>query len=241
MQEALSQTWTDFLDANPDDLTSPEDMPDHAYMTGQQFEDWALEAFTRALPAESASAGVVEDEWRQKRVAEVIEEDGGCWRACSGCQESSDGYVSTKDYPYSRVFQCQPGGGCHECGGIGVLWEDGAFLSSYGDAFAASPVPPSVPEEVERLREAEALVAELQPLVDKAAGPNGWDWMFPLREVPVDGKPTIVSHRGGNLFRGYIATWEQSRLLIALANAAPRILAALTTPSSPANADGESA
>lgn len=47
----LPRVWTDFLDANPDDLTSPEDMPDHAYMTGQQFEDWALEAFDRAALA----------------------------------------------------------------------------------------------------------------------------------------------------------------------------------------------
>lgn len=85
----------------------------------------------------------------------------------------------------------------------------------------------------------EALVAELQPLVDKAAGPNGWDWMFPLREVPVDGKPTIVSHKGGNLFRGYIATWDQSRLLIALANAAPRILAALAPSRQPARAEAD--
>lgn len=69
---------------------------------------------------------------------------------------------------------------------------------------------------------------ELQRLVDAAASPNGWDWMFPLRVVPVDGKPTIVSHKGGNLFRGYIGTWKEADLLVALANAAPRILAALT-------------
>jgi len=73
----------------------------------------------------------------------------------------------------------------------------------------------------------EALVQELRPLVDAAAGPNGWDWMFPLRVQPVDGKPTIVSHKGGNLFRGYIGTWQEADLLVALANAAPRILEAL--------------
>lgn len=43
--EALRIAWTNFLDANPDDLTSPEDLPDHALMTGEQFEHWALEAF----------------------------------------------------------------------------------------------------------------------------------------------------------------------------------------------------
>lgn len=83
----------------------------------------------------------------RERIAEVVAEDGGCWRACSGCQEGEDGYVSAKDYPYSAIFQCQPGGGCHECGGIGVLWEDGAFLASYGAAL--SPSAPSLAEGVE--------------------------------------------------------------------------------------------
>ena len=69
-------------------------------------------------------------------VAETMEEDGGCWSACSGCQESEDGYVSTKYYPYSPIFKCQPGGGCRECGGIGVIWQDGAFLESYGAALS---------------------------------------------------------------------------------------------------------
>jgi hypothetical protein len=73
------------------------------------------------------------------RIAEVMDEDGGCWSPCSGCQEGVDGYVSTKDYPYSATFKCQPGGGCRECGGIGVLWQDGAFLASYGEALTQRP------------------------------------------------------------------------------------------------------
>lgn len=71
-----------------------------------------------------------------RRVAEVVNEDGGCWTACSGCQESDEGYVSEKYYPYSPIFRCQPGGGCSECGGIGVLWQDGTFLASYGEALS---------------------------------------------------------------------------------------------------------
>ena len=84
-------------------------------------------------------------------------------------------------------------------------------------AMAAQPSPAEV----------DALIAEIAPLVEKVASPNGWDWMFPIKVVPVDGKPTIASHKGGNLFRGYIATWGEADLLVALANAAPRILAAL--------------
>ena len=48
LREALGKAWTNFLDANPDDLNSPEDLPDHALMTGEQFEDWAMEAIASA-------------------------------------------------------------------------------------------------------------------------------------------------------------------------------------------------
>ncbi len=94
-------------------------------------------------------------------------------------------------------------------------------LTEAGKAWLAA-TPPAPNDDLRA-----ALIAELEPLIAKVAEPNGWDWMFPLREVPVDGKPTIVSHKGGNLFRGYIGTWDEARLLIALANAAPRIIAAL--------------
>lgn len=38
-REALLNAWTDFLDANPDDLTSPSDLPDHALVTFEQMAD----------------------------------------------------------------------------------------------------------------------------------------------------------------------------------------------------------
>lgn len=56
-------------------------------------------------------------------VAERMEENDGFWHACSGCQESDEGYVSPELWPRSEIFQCQPGAGCHECGGIGVIWD----------------------------------------------------------------------------------------------------------------------
>lgn len=82
----------------------------------------------------------------------------------------------------------------------------------------------------EAVEERKALIAELLPLIEKALGLNGWDWMFPLRVNPVDGKPTIVSHKGGNLFRGYIGTWQEANLLVALANAVPRLILVLQDP-----------
>jgi hypothetical protein len=63
-------------------------------------------------------------DYAKHRVAELIEEGAGFWKACSGCQESCDGYVSEKHYPPSDVFQCRPGSGCRECGGIGAIWDD---------------------------------------------------------------------------------------------------------------------
>lgn len=95
----------------------------------------APEAFDIMVDRIRAKAALI-DEFVHltSRIAEVVQEDGGCWSACSGCQESVDGYVSSRDYPYSPIFKCQPGGGCGECGGLGVVWQDGDFLASYGDA-----------------------------------------------------------------------------------------------------------
>ena len=95
-----------------------------------------VQAFARhRQQAEARATSGAGEDTLTKHVAEVMAEDGGCWMACSGCQESDEGYVSEKYYPFSPIFRCQPGGGCSECGGIGVLWEDGAFLASYGDFF----------------------------------------------------------------------------------------------------------
>jgi hypothetical protein len=61
LRKALPGVWTNFLDANPDELTSPEEYPDHALMTGTQFEEWAMDAFLTAAalatPARTDDAG----------------------------------------------------------------------------------------------------------------------------------------------------------------------------------------
>lgn len=116
---------------------------------------------------------------------------------------------------------------CKTCNGFGYLLTAPSTCSAGGERRSCPVCAPDA--AASEAGEVAALAAELRPLIDAAAGPNGWDWMFPLRVKPVDGKPTIVSHKGGNLFRGYIGTWQEAELLVALANAAPRILAALTT------------
>ncbi|TFW14453.1 hypothetical protein EGY25_04475 [Brevundimonas intermedia] len=64
------------------------------------------------------------EQYHATQIAEVIDEGDGFWKPCSGCQEGEDGHVSAKDYPFNSIFRCQPGGGCSECGGLGVLWDD---------------------------------------------------------------------------------------------------------------------
>ncbi|MET4683719.1 hypothetical protein [Brevundimonas faecalis] len=107
------------------------------------------------------------------RVMEIREEGDGVWQACSGCQESVDGYVSTQDYPYSAAFGCQPGGGCSECGGLGVKWDTTDY-----DAMATSMLADMEAEE----GRADALtVADLRPevmtfalLMERQLRENDW-------------------------------------------------------------------
>lgn len=73
-----------------------------------------------AVPAEPDSrAGA---EISDAAVAKAIDEDGGWWKSCSGCHETNEGQ-ETGHYPYSELFRCHVGGGCIECGGLGVRWE----------------------------------------------------------------------------------------------------------------------
>ncbi|HCB75151.1 MAG TPA: hypothetical protein DEP91_03115 [Sphingomonas bacterium] len=135
------------------------------------------------LAAEQARASDRNDRLA-RRIAEVVEEDGGCWTPCSGCQEGVDGYVSARDYPYNSTFKCQPGGGCGECGGIGVIWNDGAFLASYGDALflhpSTEPADTTTSLEAERAR----------PFDDWHEGHGDvlW-WKLPISEAPYCGSP----------------------------------------------------
>ena len=73
------------------------------------------------------------------------------------------------------------------------------------------------------------LLQALEPvrkLLDASDGP--WKVMtLPWKVIPSDGKPIIASNRHGNLFCGYIATWAEADLIVAVANAMPAILAAL--------------
>ena len=60
--------------------------------------------------------------WRHA-IEEQRQEGTGSWLTCTGCHETEDGH-SVGYYPTSRLFQCKVGGGCSECGGLGVVWDD---------------------------------------------------------------------------------------------------------------------
>jgi hypothetical protein len=71
LEHALKAAWTSFCDANPDDLTSPEDLPDHALMTCEQFVEYASAAL--ATPAPAPDEDIVTD----LRQADKVLEDAG--------------------------------------------------------------------------------------------------------------------------------------------------------------------
>lgn len=55
--------------------------------------------------------------------ADVFEH--GLWRTCSGCHESNEGHATG---PYDESLRCHVGIGCHECGGVGAIWEEHSEL-----------------------------------------------------------------------------------------------------------------
>lgn len=56
--------WTGFLDANPDDLTSPEEWPDHALITFDQAWQFLIEPCLSAALQSSAEVERERDEWK---------------------------------------------------------------------------------------------------------------------------------------------------------------------------------
>lgn len=53
-------------------------------------------------------------------IREVRQEYAGCWRSCSGCYETNEGYPAAPSDPDLGV---PLGGGCSECGGVGAIWD----------------------------------------------------------------------------------------------------------------------
>lgn len=65
-REFAEREWTGFLDANPDDITSPEEWPDHALITFDQVWDYLIApCIERALsrPADGIATGECQHKW----------------------------------------------------------------------------------------------------------------------------------------------------------------------------------
>lgn len=113
----------------------------------------AAPAIAREAPSAPVEAVAAQEAYHAEKIAELVEEGAGFWRPCSGCQEGEDGYVSTRDYPYNKTFRCQPGAGCRECGGLGVIWDDTDYdaMAKHILASDRDKVEPSAtPQAVER-------------------------------------------------------------------------------------------
>lgn len=56
------------------------------------------------------------------RIREQTEDEkSGFWTSCTGCHECNEGHPTGR---YSTIFKCHIGLGCHECGGIGAIWDN---------------------------------------------------------------------------------------------------------------------
>ena len=82
-----------------------------------------IEKVAETLAKARTTSLAAQDDWTAKRVAELMAEGDGHWRSCTGCHETNEG-AETGDYPFNPVFKTYQGGGCGECGGIGVVWDD---------------------------------------------------------------------------------------------------------------------
>lgn len=119
----------------------------------------ALEPVTQPAP----------DLWPEKHdVAEIIKEGRGFWKPCNGCHESNEGYHTGPHHP---VLQCAVGLGCHECGGIGAVWD----TTDYADMgeFIAALEPVAAPN----LKRIGTGLYETQLAPDPALRPTMTDMM----------------------------------------------------------------
>lgn len=122
------------------------------------FDDIKVKYLTDALSSSNARAVAAEEALLRHAevVARVVEESGGYWHPCSGCYDTEDGHP-TAPYPWSRVFKCDQGGGCSECGGLGVVWDDLSYVEDMAADFdrerleeeAAKPCQTIGPEDEE--------------------------------------------------------------------------------------------
>ncbi len=112
--------------------------------------------FARAIIAAARpAAALVQPGQRQAPEASIMpvelqgvcgQKDAGFWHSCSGCYDTEDGHP-TGNYAHSAVFGCALGSGCHECGGLGVIWDN--YDNSDADAAPAPAIQHAPSDDTE--------------------------------------------------------------------------------------------
>ena len=110
------------------------------------------------------------------RIAEAMDDGKGFWRSCSGCHELNEGHPTGQ---YSKTFKCHLGVGCHECGGIGAIWDttDYEDMGAYLSAAKSEPVAVKALEwaKMDNGTEwANSALGQYHALPKTAATPAGW-------------------------------------------------------------------
>lgn len=118
-------------------------------------------AINAALPPVSGGDAVEAGEHGKlllDSVREQVEEAAlsgrdGVWLTCSGCADSAEGVLDSRAYPFVEAFGCQLGAGCHECGGIGAVWDTTNWDDFGQSMLSAEASPPAEirPEAGERV------------------------------------------------------------------------------------------
>lgn len=125
------------------------------------FRDEALERFAALLAtpqAQPSEQDVIVD--GLARAVETLK-DAGFWSPCSGCYETEDGHPVGK-YAYSEALGCALGSGCHECGGLGAVWDDTDYSDMADTATPAADQAQPTEQAVSELTETGRMIWEAE-------------------------------------------------------------------------------
>lgn len=92
LKASLECAWTDFLDANPDDVTSPEEYPDHALVTFKQMVGIVETAMASIIPAQDAPCHLCAGECRGHSLGHPEE-----WEPEPGSRAAQDALVGATE------------------------------------------------------------------------------------------------------------------------------------------------
>ena len=107
----------------------------------------------QALVSDQAAERLDPTGFDPSRIAEALEAKDGFWRSCTGCHETEDGY-DVGHYSFSPVFKCKVGGGCGECGGLGVVWDSTDYEDMAKWSMEQDRIEASRREELRKLADA---------------------------------------------------------------------------------------